>query len=678
MPSRDWTRRLGPTGLLLALLVGACTLLLAQSGPSEAGPACTKSWASAVDGHWANPALWSPAGVPTAADDVCVTVTGTYTVLVSQSQVANSVQIGSTGAGTATVSVESQGCSFQSSLTVSTTAEVFTRGQLRLTSAGCAGTNTVVQTGGLTNDGTIDAAAANGGTRYLRGGVVNRGTVTVAAPVEFDTSGAVFDNQGTVTLANLLAARSGTTVISRSGAFIGSGSGRLSVSGGTFEQRAGQASGPTPVEILNSTLKGLGSGSPASFVLHQNSALSGSIAAGQTVAVEAVGCSYGTTVTVAGALSNAGTLRLTSGGCAGSTAILDASGLITNTGTIDVAAANGGARYLRGSVRNQGSVVVDQPLNYDQGGSTFDNRSSVTLTQQMVISGASFTNASGSVASSGLGQVRATAASTFTQGNASTTGSPVEILNSALAFSPGSSGSSRFTAHQNSSLSGAVPATATVTIEGVGCSYNTVLTAAGAFTNAGTIRLTSAGCAGTYSMLAGPGLITNTGTIAVDPANGGDRYLRADVRNQGTIRVDQPLTYDIVGTTLTNEGTVTLTQPMTASNATVRNLAGSIDGTGAGQLTVSASDFDQGNGDTSGNPVVVLNSDLAYLAPSTGTSAFVAHQNVGLAGNLPAGSSLTIEAIGCSYNTQVTAVSAFTNRARSGSPRRGAPGRTRC
>ena len=242
-------------------------------------------------------------------------------------------------------------------------------------------------------------------------------------------------------------------------------------------------------------------------------------------------------------------------------------GLITNTGTIDVEPGNGGDRYLRASVRNQGTITVDQPLTFDPAAaSTFTNEGTVTLSKAVTASNLTVRNLAGSIDGIGAGQLTVSA-STFEQGNGDTSGNPVVILNSTLAYLSPSTGTSAFVAHQNVGLSGDLPSTTSLTIEAIGCSYNTLVTASGGFTNAGTIRFTSAGCAGAYSLLTGPGLLTNTGAIDVEPGNGGARYLRASVLNQGTVTVDQPLTYDLSGgSTFTNEGTVTLSQPMNASS----------------------------------------------------------------------------------------------------------------
>ena len=43
---------------------------------AELYDSCTKRWAAPVDGLWADAANWMPPGVPSASDDVCITVEG--------------------------------------------------------------------------------------------------------------------------------------------------------------------------------------------------------------------------------------------------------------------------------------------------------------------------------------------------------------------------------------------------------------------------------------------------------------------------------------------------------------------------------------------------------------------------------------------------------------------------
>lgn len=70
LDSRHARRALVPGLLVLAL------------GPAQAGPAAAINyyWSSAVDGAADNPARWTPAGVPTGADNVNMAPAGTYTI----------------------------------------------------------------------------------------------------------------------------------------------------------------------------------------------------------------------------------------------------------------------------------------------------------------------------------------------------------------------------------------------------------------------------------------------------------------------------------------------------------------------------------------------------------------------------------------------------------------------
>lgn len=89
-----------PRSALLALMTIGC---LAASAVSA--QACTKTWSSATSGSWGNAKLWTPSGVPTSTDDVCVTALGTYTVtLPPNGGVAKTLTVGG-GSGEVTIDV---------------------------------------------------------------------------------------------------------------------------------------------------------------------------------------------------------------------------------------------------------------------------------------------------------------------------------------------------------------------------------------------------------------------------------------------------------------------------------------------------------------------------------------------------------------------------------------------
>lgn len=610
-----------------------------------------------MSGASENDANWAPASAPTAGDDVCVTAAGTYTVTQHQNVTVHSLQVGgTTGTGTASVAVEGVGCSYGSSLTVTTITDISARGRLALTSAGCGGTSAAFTSSGLvTNDGTIDAAAGNGGDRTIQGPVRNNATIAVSAATTY-TGSDVLDNRGTITVTQLLFVTN-STLTNTSGSIGVSGSGQVNVvNGSTFNQVGGDATG-IPVSLNGSTLHFIGPSGSSSFVAHNTATLIGDLPSGATVTVEAIGCSYASTLTTSGSITNRGSIHLSSSGCGGSTAVLAGPGTITNEGTISFDAGNGGDRYLRSPVVNNGTVNVDQISYYDNG-TTFDNRGTVTLTQPLVAAGTTVVNRSGSIAATGDGVVSVTGGGTFEEVDGNNIGNPVVVQNSALRFT--GPGSGPFTMHQNTTLGGDVPAGATVTVEAVGCSYASTVTIDGSFVNAGSIRLSSAGCGGSDAELDGAGTITNSGSITSVAANGGGRFMRTDVINTGTITVSQPLTYEGTLKTLDNQGTITLAQPLVANATRVVNRSGSIDATGSGTLSVTGSGtFEEVDGDNTGNPVVVQNSALRFTG--TGSGPFTMHQTSTLGGDVPVGAVVTVEAVGCSYTSQVTAEGSFIN-----------------
>jgi hypothetical protein len=74
-----------------------------EEGPTSAAtivpvPTCTKSWASATGGLWLDPSRWTPLGVPSITDHVCIDAPGTYDVFHSLPIMVQSLRIGCTGA----------------------------------------------------------------------------------------------------------------------------------------------------------------------------------------------------------------------------------------------------------------------------------------------------------------------------------------------------------------------------------------------------------------------------------------------------------------------------------------------------------------------------------------------------------------------------------------------------
>src|SRR6185503_17334303 len=84
------------------------------------------------------------------------------------------------------------------------------------------------------------------------------------------------------------------------------------------------------------------------------------------------------------------------------------------------------------------------------------------------------------------------------------------------------------------------------------------------FTNNGTILLTAVNGTGSYAYLGvattGIGTLTNApgGVIISDPGTGGTRGLDAELINQGTVTVNQPLTMARSNSVHSNSGTINI------------------------------------------------------------------------------------------------------------------------
>lgn len=86
--------RAGAFGLAAVTATTVMASLGATPVSAQEPPACTTSWAAAVDGDWDDPARWT-AGVPDATDVACLEAAGTYTVTLDVHGVAQHARVGS-------------------------------------------------------------------------------------------------------------------------------------------------------------------------------------------------------------------------------------------------------------------------------------------------------------------------------------------------------------------------------------------------------------------------------------------------------------------------------------------------------------------------------------------------------------------------------------------------------
>ena len=543
----------------------AAAIAFPEFGSAEIGHfgGCTISWAAPVDGSWFEPANWSPAAVPTSADDVCITQPGSYTVSVDGAGgVGNSLTLGGLGSSP-TLSLVGTFLS-RSGLTLTGSVDIGSTATVQLTSQGAPADAALAATA-VQNGGTLAVALGSGGNRTLSTSLTNSGAVTIDRSVSFDGPSATWLNQGSTVIGDgqALSLRGGQTFTNGGGGSLTEvGSGQLQLTGSTLNFGSGSFTGATPIALDDSSLN-LTNGTAAAFLWHGTSGqLSGNLSSVQTLT--AVGlCSGAAQVNATSSFNNAGTIELTANGCDGPGAsIAYAPYTLTNTGTIRVSAGSGGSRSITGNLTNQGTVSVARSLDFSGTSSTWLNRGALTIGDGTAVSlpgGQTFTNTTGgSIATGNSGQVRLVA-STFNHGDGTiswTHPSPIgsypgvyPVLLDRSNLNVTSSNSVSFLWHGvGGQLTGGLPgALQEVAVEGT-CSAPAGVDVASNFTNAGFIELAAAGCASDASINMPGATLTNLGLINVlSGSTGGARVINGNLSQQKNFGLDHKVTLQVNG-----------------------------------------------------------------------------------------------------------------------------------
>jgi hypothetical protein len=537
--------------------LGAVSLVLiagfvAMPAEPAAAVACNKSWTAAVSGDWSDGTKWTPAGAPAGTDDVCITVDGTYTVTLTASGSAQSLELGGTTAAlTETLNVLG-GPGGNATLFLGANPSVITaHGALTMDTTD-GSYSMVNNSGSLTNSGVFQTVNGAGvGDRYIRTSITNEapGAIKIdAASSLADLAGKSLTNSGTFTTSatGAFTASGGTTFTNAAGTLTNNGS--FTQSGGTFTQSGGITNGANDVVLAYSTLvDSVGTGA---FSLRGTSNLSGTIPAGQTVTLLG-GPSGGTAVSLGGGtVVNNGTLIMDSTTAAYS---LVQSGAITNNGSMVFGATAASPRYLRVAVTNSasGTMTVNSSNVIQDASTTTTNNGSFTINASGVLAltaGSVFTNAAPLTNSGALNLSGAT----FNQNAGSVSGNEVVIASSTLVDSVGTGA---FSLRGNSNLSGTIPAGQTVTLLG-GPSVGTVISlGGGTVVNNGTLIMDSTDAS--YSLVQS-GAITNNGSMVFGATTASPRYLRVPLTNSatGTIAVNSADVNQDAATAITNNGTL--------------------------------------------------------------------------------------------------------------------------
>jgi hypothetical protein len=317
----------------------------------------------------------------------------------------------------------------------------------------------------------------------------------------------------------------------------------VATAGSTFDEGAGTVSGPYPVLVYNATLNYTGSGASVIQMCGIDN-LSGNIAAGQTLRLDADRCINLVDVTAASSFTNAGTILFASPFVPPNETLATSSGTLTNNGTIQMVAPNGGQRTISGNLTNNSTISVDEGGTYSGG--TFTNHGTVTITDVAdatpltIASGASFINASsGVIADTGPDPLLLAApGSSFTQGDGITTGSDVIIDDATLTYA--GSGVSTIAVRGTSTLVGPPGKGQTLEIQS-SCSEAGNVNVSGNVTNTGTITLGSGEPCDTPSNLtlaSGSGTLTNNGTIEGLAGSPGNHTISGKLVNKRLVIAD--------------------------------------------------------------------------------------------------------------------------------------------
>ena len=550
----------------------------------------------AVGGTWGTAATWSPAVVPTIADDVVIANTSVSVTIGAAASCANlTINNGSTlnvGAfaltvgGTTTIGSGSSGL-----LTITSSTGVKTFQGLVTINSGGSWTNTAANSavsfwGGITNNGTFSAGTAvhsfTTSLQELSG--------TLAIP-SITVTGTTLTNNGTLTCA---------TALSGTGELANGGTGTLNIgtastittltasATGNIVNYTGVAQTVKPTTYYDLGLSGsLAKTMTGVTTIINNFSMSGSATA--TPVITSIGGNVsitGTAQCTAGA-NNAitGTLTIGSGTAyiTASTFTLGVTGATTVSGTFTLGGT--GAVTLTGDVSISGTWNETGVKAYSFGGNFSNNATSFTANTGIhTFSGASktidgtFTNSIGSVTFTG----------SYTHSGTLSCATALNITGGTLNNSGTLSGAGTLTNN----------ATGTVNITGGTCGITTLAnagtlamsgtststTALANFTNTGTINISGSGAITGITNNAA-GIVNHSGSSTITSFNNASATSTLNISTTPTVPTITTLTATFTGNAVNFNGEGSQTIP----TGTYDNL--SISGTGAktagGNITIN-------------------------------------------------------------------------------------------
>jgi hypothetical protein len=652
----------------LALRSSAVAIALVGAGvacaPAALAASCTDSWVSPIGGSWTTAGNWSSNAVPTASDDVCIEVSGTYTVTLPASASVHSLTLGSaSGTGTQTLDVTS--ATGQSpTLSLAADSAIGATGQLEIDSPATepAVTISAPSTATLIDDGDLLVGEVGGSADYLRA------NLTIDASGSAEIAGPMIQDQGTTTTNDgsfNVDASSAFTVTNGNAVFVNGGSvvddGLIKLTGNaswTQNAPAAAAQSGNPVEIFGSGTLNDQSGT-GSFDLVDSAILDGTIPAGQTVTAEAFS-GHNATIQLGATVINDGTLVLDQPNSPANYAdLIPNSSTLVNNGTVTAQSESTSTtpNYLEADLTNNASgtlQVTSGTLKIDEG-TTLTNAGTLTVASDAALDATNgnaliINNAAGQNTITNSGTIQLTGNASFTQ-NGNQAGNPVQIFGAGTLDDETGPGS--FDLVDTAKLEGTIAAGQTVTAEAIP-GHNALIDLTNPpVTNNGAIVLDEPAGSTNYSGITpNTATLINNGTITTQTEETGTtpNYLEANLTNtttgtltiaSGTLQIDE-------GTTLTNDGALTVASGATlsATNGSapiVNHATGQNTFDDAGSVVLSGNASFTQNGNETGHAVEVSNTGT--FDDESGPGSFELVDTPILEGTIPSGQTVTMAAL---------------------------------
>ncbi len=713
---RCWTDRASSRAAILLAAISCCSALFLLGSPAARAAGCN-SWAKASSGSWFVAGNWSKGKVPAAGEEVCITLAGTYTVTTeiptSSSIAVGTVTVGGSS-GTQTLALTPGASCGEIKLTASEGTTVGAHGVVTLNSGTCGGFSSQLA-GHLTNNGVVKAEVGLGGGRTLPGNISNTGKLEIATNTGLSSeAGASFVNEGQLEISSGVVLEASTSVTNGTGGAITAyGNGTMRLSGGTLKQGAGTITGSDPLRLESGSLALTGSGA-ATISAVGNVAFSGNVAAAQHLVLGRTEYCTSTHLSAAGGFTNSGTIVLAPNQCgAYENEITLAAGTLTNQGTIEIQAGDQVPR-IHGAVLNEGSMTFAVDSSGYQGtlSGGLQNKGTLTVGRSIVVENESAAHSlrnegtlsvgegvsvsvylGGVVNASGASLSLAKAAKlamqnvAFTQGASAISG-PGSVSLEAGSLALTGSGAATISAVGNVAFSGNVAAAQHLVLGRTEYCTSTHLSAAGGFTNSGTIVLAPNQC-GAYEneITLAAGTLTNQGTIeiqagdqvprihgavlnegsmtfAVD-SSGYQGTLSGGLQNKGTLTVGRSIVVEneSAAHSLRNEGTLSVGEGVSVSvylGGVVNASGASLSLAKAAKLAMQNVAFTQGASAISGPGSVSLEAGSLALTGS-GAATISAVGNVAFSGNVAAAQHLVLGRTEYCTSTHLSAAGGFTN-----------------